>query len=189
MGFLDSLLGRSTPPPANLDILFQVPQAAISLQTEGFTPLGSGSVCYRDAEGKADDLVLDQVTQVITTDSTAKVTTSADEFGFTWLTVDRPGGDITGLVTDLHAANSSLADNGFDQGLLCSTFLFSQAERTVAIVYLFKRGSFYPFAPEPGAARRRDNALELQIRGIIGNDVPVEADLSRWLAVWGAPGL
>jgi hypothetical protein len=54
-------------------------------------------------------------------------------------------------------------------------------------VYLYKRGTFYPFAPQPG--ERRDNALELQIRGVLADDLKVEADLSRWFPVWGAPGL
>ena len=46
---------------------------------------------------------------------------------------------------------------------------------------------FYPFAPLDG--ERRDNALELQVRGQIGSDLKIEPDLSRWFPVWGAPGL
>ncbi|MDX6255798.1 MAG: hypothetical protein QOJ11_2132, partial [Frankiales bacterium] len=34
----------------------------------------------------------------------------------------------------------------------------------MALVYLYKRGTFYPFAPLPG--EKRDNALELQLRGV-----------------------
>jgi hypothetical protein len=54
-------------------------------------------------------------------------------------------------------------------------------------VYLYKRGTFYPFAPLDN--ERRDNALELQVRGAVGVDLKIEPDLSRWFAVWGAPGL
>jgi hypothetical protein len=36
---------------------------------------------------------------------------------------------------------------------------------------------------------RRDNALELQVRGAVGADLPIEGDLGRWFPVWGAPGL
>ena len=49
MGFLDGLLGRSKPPKANLDVLFSVPQAALTLQAEGFAFSGHGAVCFRDA--------------------------------------------------------------------------------------------------------------------------------------------
>jgi hypothetical protein len=55
------------------------------------------------------------------------------------------------------------------------------------LVYLYKRGTFYPFAPQGG--ERRDNATELQVRGVLGNDLKIEPDLARWFPVWGAPGL
>lgn len=189
MGFLDSLLGRSKPPQADLDVLFNVPQAALSLQAEGFTFVGSGAVCFRDSEGRADDELIASATEMVKTDATASVELHHDEFGFTWFEVSRPVGDATGLVTDLHAVNSSMADHGFGTALLCSTMVFETEGHRCALVYLFKRGTFYPFVPDPTAARRRDNPTELRIRALIENDVPIEKDLSRWLAIWGAPGL
>ncbi|WP_445330434.1 PspA-associated protein PspAB, partial [Streptomyces sp. A475] len=36
---------------------------------------------------------------------------------------------------------------------------------------------------------RRDNALELRVRAVIGDDLHIEPDLERWFPVWGAPGL
>lgn len=189
MGFLDSLLGRTKPPKANLDVLFSVPQAALTMQAEGFAFTGRGAVCFRDADGKADDELITSAQEMIRTDPNASAELHADEFGFTWLEVVRPSGDVAGLVTDLHAVNSTLNDHGFDAGLLCSTVIFEHEGRRLALVYLFKRGTFYPFVPETTSARRRDNPTELQIRALIENDVPIEADLQKWLAIWGAPGL
>ncbi|MEV7396049.1 hypothetical protein [Aeromicrobium sp. NPDC092404] len=188
MGIFDAILGRTKPPQADLDVLFAVPQAALSLQTEGFTTSGSGSVCFRDVEGSADDTVMAEAEKLITTNAGATVARSTDRFGFHWLTVTRTDGDVSGLVTDLHAVNSSLADAGFGSALLCSTIGFTAVDaKPLALVYLYKRGTFYPFAPLDG--EKRDNALELQVRGIVGEDVPVEPDLTKWLAIWGAPGL
>ena len=48
--------------------------------------------------------------------------------------------------------------------------------RSLGLVYLYKRGTFYPFAPLSG--ERRDNALELQIRGVLGADLKIEPDLA-----------
>jgi hypothetical protein len=31
--------------------------------------------------------------------------------------------------------------------------------------------------------------LELQIKALLGNDLRLVQDLSRWFPVWGAPGL
>ena len=58
------------------------------------------------------------------------------------------------------------------------------------MVYLFKRGTFYPFAPVGAdAEQQRDNVLEIQVRDLLARELPVEPDMSRWFAVWGAPGL
>lgn len=188
MGLFDSILGRSKPPEADLDALFAVPQAALSLQAEGFTATGSGSVAFRDVEGGGDDAVMADAEKLILTDAATTVTHSEDRFGFRWLTVDRTDSDVSGLVTDLHAVNSSLADAGFGPSLLCSTMTFTTAKaQPFALVYLYKRGTFYPFVPS--GDNRRDNALELQVRGLVAGDIPIETDLSRWLAIWGAPGL
>jgi hypothetical protein len=57
--------------------------------------------------------------------------------------------------------------------------------RRCYLVYLYKRGTFYPFAPREG--ERRDNELELRVRGALGGDLPIEPDLTRWFALWGIP--
>ena len=50
MKFLDALLGRTKPKPANLDALFAIPNAAISLEAAaGLKPAGSAAVCFRPA--------------------------------------------------------------------------------------------------------------------------------------------
>ena len=52
MGFFDALLGRSKPKRANLDDLFALPPAALTLQAAtGFTPTGVGAVAFRQVEG------------------------------------------------------------------------------------------------------------------------------------------
>jgi hypothetical protein len=57
----------------------------------------------------------------------------------------------------------------------------------IGLVYLYKRGTWYPFAPT--GPSQRDNARELSVKAMIGDDLKIEADLSRWFPVWGAPGL
>ncbi|RYJ00694.1 MAG: hypothetical protein EON52_23065, partial [Actinomycetales bacterium] len=69
MGLLDSILGRTKPPQANLDDLFAVPQAVLSLATAGITATGSGAVCFRDVDGTSDDAVIKEAELVIGTDT------------------------------------------------------------------------------------------------------------------------
>jgi hypothetical protein len=190
VGFLDTLLGRTTPTRPNLDALFAVPSAAITLQVStDFRPTGSGSVCFRAAEGRAFADVEAEVRQLLAMgQSTNAVEVSTDSYGFTWLVCRHAPDDTEGLVTDLHAVNSSLEAAGFGPQLLCTIVAFGDpAGRRLGLVYLYKRGTFYPFAPLTG--QNRDNAVELQVRGTLTDDLKIEPELDRWFPVWGAPGL
>jgi hypothetical protein len=190
MGLFDAILGRRKPAKPNLDALFAVPTAALTLQSaSGFKPTGVGSVCYRATEGAAFADVQGDVQRLLDADGGPKVERSVDDFGFTWLVCRHDPGDVSGLVTELHAVNRALEDSGFGPQLLCSLVGFRHDDgRSLGLVYLYKQGTFYPFAPEPGG-RQRDNALELQTKGTIEGDLQIESDLSRWLAIWGAPGI
>lgn len=191
MGLLDILLGRSRPVAPDLDQLFGLPSAAVTLEAAaGFTPTGHGSVCFASVEGAAFDDVREDVRELLDADSEPPVEVSRDEYGYTWLVSRREPDDLPALVGDLHAVNSTLEGSGFGPQLLCSVVGFHHVDgRRLGLVYLYKRGTFYPFAPLPGDGRRRDNALELQIRAALGNDLRVEQDLGRWFPLWGAPGL
>jgi hypothetical protein len=189
MGFLDSILGRSKPKKADLDALFALPDAGITLQSAlGFEPTGRGAVCFRVAEGQAFRQTLDDVVALLDNDDDPDVELSTDDFGFAWLLAQQP--DLSALATDLHAVNTSLEAQGFGPSLLCSLVSFADASgRALALVYLYKRGTFYPFAPAAAGARQRDNLLELQVRDVLAGEIAVEKDLTKWLALWGAPGL
>jgi len=193
MGFLDTVLGRTKPVKADLDDLFALPSAALTLQAGlDFAPTGLGSVCFKAAEGAAFARTQTDVQQLLDSSSAGsapKVELSKDSFGYTWLLVRHDAADVPGLVTDLHAVNSGLQDAGFGPQLLCSLISFAHADgRRLALVYLYKRGTFYPFAPL-GTDQHRDNALEIQVQGTLVNDMKVEPELTRWFPVWGAPGL
>jgi hypothetical protein len=195
VGLWDVITGRSKPKGPQLDSLFLVPSAAITLETTlGLRPTGTGSVCYRAATGNAFAQVQAEVVELLNADpEEPDVGLSQDEFGFTWLVVHDDPDDADGisdLCTDLHAVNTSLEDHGFGPGLLCSLIPFVGADgRAVGLVYLYKQGTFYAFAPVPGQDKQRDNLLEIQLRDTLAGELPMEQDLGRWLAVWGAPGL
>ncbi|WP_030926388.1 PspA-associated protein PspAB [Streptomyces sp. NRRL B-24720] len=194
MGLLDTILGRSKPVRPDLDQLFAVPSAALTLQAgAGFIPTGLGSVCFAGVEGGTFARIRQDVEELLDADTDRggiPVEFSQDSYGYTWLLSRRSPDDVASLVNDLHAVNILLQDGGFGPQLLCSLIGFRAAEgRSLALVYLYKRGTFYPFAPVRGGAEKRDNQLELQIRATLGDDLRVERDLSRWFPVWGAPGL
>ena len=184
MGLLDALLGRTKQVQPNLDELFSLPGAALTLEAAAeIHPTGVGAVCFREAEGGPFARLKDEITVLLGGSEPEEV---RDDYGYTWLVVRRPADDVPSLVTDLHAVNSTLESAGFGPSLLCSTIgLRGESGQPLVLVYLYKRGSFYPFAPLDG--ERRDNELELRVRAALGGDLPIEPDLPRWFALWGLP--
>ncbi|MFF3753102.1 hypothetical protein ACFYYH_21980 [Streptomyces sp. NPDC002018] len=195
MGLLDTILGRSKPVRPDLDQLFALPSAALTLQAgAGFVPTGLGSVCFAGVEGGGFARIRQDVRELLDADSGRAagdpVVFSQDAYGYTWLLTRQPPEDTAALVNDLHAVNTLLEEGGFGPQLLCSLMSFRDSEqRPLGLVYLYKRGAFYPFAPLPGGAEKRDNERELQVRALLGDDLRIEPDLARWFPVWGAPGL
>ncbi|WP_329287420.1 PspA-associated protein PspAB [Streptomyces sp. NBC_01455] len=209
MGFLDILLGRTKAVAPDLDQLFGLPSAAVTLQAAaGFTPTGTGAVCFASVEGAAFAEAHREVRELLEADtdraqsapsgqpgSGPPVEVTRDEYGYSWLVSRRAPDDLPALVSDLHAVNSTLEGSGFGPQLLCSVVAFAETEdpeqagQRLGLVYLYKRGTFYPFAPSADTDGRRDNALELRIKAALADDLRIEQDLGRWFPVWGAPGL
>ncbi|AJE40386.1 PspA-associated protein PspAB [Streptomyces nodosus] len=194
MGFLDILFGRTKPVAPDLDQLFALPSAAITLEAAaGFTPTGTGAVCFATVEGGAFAETNREVQALLDADTDRTgppVELQRDDYGYSWLVSRRTPEQLTALVNDLHAVNSAMEVNGFGPQLLCSTACFEDGRgRRLALVYLYKRGTFYPFAPLAEQGERRDNPLELQIKAVLADDLRIEQDLGRWFPIWGAPGL
>ncbi len=190
MKFLDSILGRTKPKRANLDALFAVPGAAITLEASmGITSAGAAAVCFKPASGYDFSTACAEINELLelsAKDTGSEISQTQDSYGYHWIVVRDP--DMSDLVTGVHMVNATLAERGYDHQLLATVFAFRAEGAGVAyLVYLFKRGTFYPFVPAPGGGERRDNQKELQIQAALGNEVPLEADLSRWFPIWGTP--
>ena len=56
---------------------------------------------------------------------------------------------------------------------------------TAYLVYLFKRGTFYPFVPT--GHEQRSTEEEFRLRSLVAEDLQVESDLDRWFPLWDLP--
>jgi hypothetical protein len=187
--FLDALLGRSRPKQAKLDALFGVTGAAITLEAAaGMRPTGQAAVCFKPASGQgfaAASEELHGLLELAVKEAGSTLRITDDSYGYRWVVLADP--EVEDLVTAVHLVNSTLEQYGFGPQLLCSVFGFTEggSGRRVHLVYLYKRGTFYPFAPLGG--ERRDNELELRVKATLAGDLPIEPELSRWFALWGLP--
>jgi hypothetical protein len=191
MGFFNALLNRTKPLPPKLDPLLVLPTAADTLDAAfGFSPTGLASVCFRAVEERAfretEYDVRDRLNREAENASSAEIID--DSYGFTWMTIRRSWEQFHSLVEELHETSSTFNRKGFGAQLLCAVTEFhDRGGRDIFLVYLYKSGTFYPFAPRPGETR--DNSLELYFRDALKGALPLEADLARWFPIWNIPGL
>jgi hypothetical protein len=213
MGIFSSIMGKTKPVQANLDALFALPSASITLQSAaGMSCSGHAGVCFKPPTGQGFEQMQAEVVSLLSMDGTGGLHQEKDSFGYQWLVVEDT--DIEQLVTRIHLVNSSLSDSGWGPQLLCSVFGLADLPTSAAdaasgadtesaalvgitagpgtllpssayLVYLFKRGTFYPFVPEDH--EHRDTEQELKLKSLVTDDLTVEADLDRWFPLWDLP--
>ncbi len=189
MGLRDALFGRTTQAQPKLDNLFALSTGALTLESElDLVSSGQAGLCFKAGSGESTITTDADIEQLLNFDEADnKVSITTDDLGFKWLVIKDP--DLEDLITRIHSANTSMVENGLGPRLLCAVFGFvpktPPGEGSVRLVYLLKQGTFYPFAPT--AKNQRDNELELRVRSFLEKDLPMEKDLSRWMALWDLP--
>jgi hypothetical protein len=189
VGLRDALFGRTTQAQPKLDNLFALSTGALTLESElDLVSSGEAGLCFKAGSGESTittDADIEQLLNFNEADNKVSITT--DDLGFKWLVIKDP--DLESLVTRIHSANTSMVENGLGPRLLCAVFGFvpksPPGDGSVRLVYLLKQGTFYPFAPT--SKNQRDNELELRVRSFLEKDLPMEKDLSRWMALWNLP--
>jgi hypothetical protein len=187
MGLLDVLRGQRTPRRADLDAIFGIASAALTLDASlGLTTTGRAAVCFKSVEAAVfDDLVreIEALLAATSADSGTTVSRHDDSYGFSWVVISDP--DIDDLATTTHVVSQSMEERGFSEQLLCAVFGFDGAPGPLDLVYGYKRGAFYPVAQR--GQGRRDNTFELRVKSVLEGELSLEPELERWYAVWDAP--
>jgi len=187
MGFWDAMLGRTRVKPPRVDALFRLSPALVTLQTTFRADrTGYAGVCFRPREDAAFTGTEKEITDLLRiNDFGTQFWLRQDPFGYTWVALyDR---DMEDLVTLVHMASSVLIDNGYGEQILCAAFEFEAGRQTVYLIYNYKHGNFYPFAPVDQSGQTRDTALELRLKAQLKEELPVEPKLEEWYPLWGIP--
>jgi PspA associated protein B len=161
-------------------------QTECSLKTAGdsaliFKPLSAGE--FTSTENDAEELL-----RSVAHGSGSTIDRKTDSFGFEWVIVRDD--QLDDQVAGVHALASELQDHGFGGQLLAAAFRFDgsafDSGHPVYWIYGFKTGTWWPFIPT-GEKQERDNARELELKAKLEQELPVEPDLSKWLALFDAP--
>ena len=192
MGLFDALLGRRKVKGKAPDRLFALSTAYVTLETgHGIRSRGSAAIVFQPLRTGDFQQVVAEVEQVLR--GTGEETGSAieqheDAFGYRWTIVRDP--DVEDLVVGLNAVGEQLEVSGYGDRLLCAVFAFEEQgpghPRPLYFIYNYKRGAWYPFVPA-GGAQQRDGERELQLKAVLGAELPFEPELERWFPLWGIP--
>jgi hypothetical protein len=187
VGLRDTLFGKNKLAEPKPDQLFSLVTAAVTLDTElGLKTAGTAAIAFKpqssgEFRSAFDDV--DQLLEAVAQQSGTKIERKSDDFGFDWIVVRDP--DLEDLVAAAHTLADELTAKGFGSQLLAAIFRFDGGEHPVYWIYGFKRGAYWPFVPI--GDQKRDNATELELKAKLEHELPIEQDLTRWLALFDAP--
>jgi hypothetical protein len=189
MGLFDALLGgrKKLKGPAP-DRLFALSTAYVTLETgHGIKTKGVAGIVFQPLDTADFASIVTEMEEVLrgTGEETGTTIESTDdEHGYRWIILRDP--DLEDLVVGVNAVSDALAVGGYGDRVLAAVFAFEDAKgRSVYFIYNYKRGYWYPFVPK--GAQERDGERELQIKAIVGDELPVEPQLERWFPLWGIP--
>ena len=113
--------------------------------------------------------------------------TITDSYGYLWVVFE--GKRIEDLLAGLTAVGDIVEERGFSDYLLAAVFEFSsereETTRYQYLVYNYKRNNFFPFVPK--GQKKRDVEQELKLSATIGEEIPIEKDMTLWYPLWDLP--
>ena len=199
VGFLDALLGRTKPAQPNLDKLFGLPGARITLEAvRGARPDRQGRGLLQAGgrpgvrRGRAGDHRRCSNARTTTPDA-QDAAEQSDEFGYRWIVARRrrlrharhPGARrrtrrsrTTATARSCSARCSASRRRPPTDGAATDRRRSTSSTSTSA-------------APSTRSSRlareHRDNEAELRLKNELGEDLAIEPDLDRWFPLWGLP--
>ena len=211
MGLFDrvrQLLGVGAETAATRDAdpedLFGMSTAYVTMEAElGYAPAGTAALCFSDVDSTAFRDTVAEVREILDASAEEMGTVAEfheDEYGYQWIVLE--ASDPEALVTSVHFAADTLIEGRYGSRLLAALFTFEATDRAgapegqhVYWVYSFRRGAYYPFAPEPvasgsgsgssgGAAQERAESVEYKLSGVLDGELAVEDDREYWYPLW-----
>ena len=211
MGLFDrvrQLLGVGAEAAATRDAdpedLFGMSTAYVTMEAElGYAPAGTAALCFSDVDSTAFRDTVAEVREILDAGERETGTVAEfheDDYGYQWIVLE--ASDPEALVTSVHFAADTLIEGRYGSRLLAALFAFEATDRAgapegqhVYWVYSFRRGAYYPFAPEPvasgsgggssgGAAQERAESVEYKLSGVLDGELAVEDDREYWYPLW-----
>jgi hypothetical protein len=195
MGLFDgikSVLGIKAEADATRDAdpedLFGMSTAYVTMEADlGYEPTGDAALCFSDVDSTDFADARDEVEAILDagaaeTGTEAEFTT--DDHGYQWVVLHDP--DFEDLVTSIHFAADTLIERSYGSRLLAALFAFEdeRSDQRAYWVYSFRRGAYYPFAPDPDTDNQRSSSVEFKLDSNLDGELTVESDKAYWYPLW-----
>ena len=201
MGLLSSvrqLLGISAEQAATREAdpedLFEMSTATLTMEANlGFVPTGEAALCFGNVDSTDFQDAVDAVQEILTVGESGTVADfREDEYGYRWIVLE--ASEFEDLVTGIHFASDTLIEHRYGSRLQAAVFAFEATDRASAEtgapaywIYSFRRGTFYPFAPD--GEQSRDQSTELKLQTVLDGELTIEDDREYWYPLWpDSPG-
>ena len=195
MGLLDglkSVLGVKAEADATRDAdpddLFGMSTAYITMEADlGYEPTGEAALCFADVDSTDFQDAIDEVESILDAgmvETGTRATFETDDHGYQWVVLH--DNDFEDLLTSIHFAADTLVERRYGSRLLAALFSFEDArsDQTVYWVYSFRRGAYYPFAPDEHDDHERDSTAEFKLESTLGTELSLESDKEYWYPLW-----
>ncbi|AFK17856.1 hypothetical protein E6P09_03655 [Haloferax mediterranei ATCC 33500] len=191
MGLFDSVraaLGISAESDATSradpDDLFGMSTAYLTMEADlRFDSADEAALCFSSVDSTDFTETVDAVEEILTAGSEETGTEfrrHTDGHGYNWvILVDD---DPEDLVTSVHFAADEFIERGYGSRLLAALFGFRRDGDRAYWVYSFRRGAYYPFAPQ--GTSKRNQQLEFKLESVLDGELEIEDDESYWYPLW-----
>ena len=196
MGIFDTIravLGTSAETDATRDAdpedLFGMSTAYMTMQADlGYEHCGEAALCFSGVDSTRFDEAVGEVEAILEAGAIETGTDFhryEDDHGYRWFVLE--DADPEDLVTSIHFAADQFIEEGFGSRLLAAVFGFENDDGPAYWIYSFRRGAYYPFAPD--GDHERNQRVEFTLQSVLDGELGIEDDESYWYPLWpDAPG-
>ena len=190
MRFFGKFIKKKYNSKTDSDVLFSLSSAYLTIESKmGLKNSGRGSLSLKSISGMYFNEMKDDIKRFLDiskTDFELTYRTVTDSYGYLWVILE--GKRMEDLLAGISAIGDTVDEKGFSNQLLAAIFEFTDdRNRKEYLVYNYKRNRFYPFVPLDNGKKSRNTEEEMKIMATIGDEVPLERDMTLWYPLWDLP--
>jgi hypothetical protein len=188
--FFGKFIKKKYNSKTDSDVLFSLSSAYLTIESKmGLKNSGRCALSLKSISGMYFNEMKDDIKRFLDiskTDFELTYRTVTDSYGYLWVILE--GKRMEDLLAGISAIGDTVDEKGFSNQLLAAIFEFTDdRNRKEYLIYNYKRNRFYPFVPLDNGRKSRNTEEEMKIMATIGDEVPLERDMTLWYPLWDLP--